>query len=49
MTLSGDNAIIEGEENDIVKWLKPFDGVAVGTGRSPQFEQFTIMHIKDEL
>ena len=49
MILRGDNVVIEGEQDDIVNWLKPFDGVAVGTGGSPQFEHFTIMHIKDEL
>ncbi len=47
--LSGDNVIIDGEEDDIIKWLKPFDGIAVGTGGPPQFERFCIMHIKDEL
>jgi hypothetical protein len=44
----GDHCIIEGEEKDIVKWLAPFDGIAVGQG-SPMFQQFTIMHIKDTL
>jgi len=45
----GDNAIIEGEPQDIIDWLKPFDGVAVGVGGNPQFELFEIMHIKDNL
>jgi hypothetical protein len=49
MILTGDNVVIEGEQDDIVKWLKPFDAVAVGVGGSPQFEQFEIMHIKDEI
>lgn len=49
MILTGNNVVIEGEQDDIVKWLKPFDAVAVGTGGSPQFEQFSIMHIKDEM
>lgn len=43
----GDNAIVEAETSDIVKWLKPFDGVAIGDG-VPQLEHFTIMHINDE-
>lgn len=46
LILAGDNAIIEGEQDDIVNWLRPFDGVAVGDG-FPQGEQFIIMHIKD--
>jgi hypothetical protein len=49
MILTGNNVVIEGKQDDIVKWLKPFDGVAVGTGGSPQFEQFSIMHIKDDM
>jgi hypothetical protein len=47
LILSGENAIIEGEQDEIVNWLKSFDGVPVGDG-FPQGEQFTIMHIKDE-
>ena len=49
MTLNGDNVVIMGDESDIVKWLKPYNNIAVGVGGSPQFEQFEIMHIKDEL
>lgn len=45
--LRGENAILEGEQDEIVKWLKPFDGVPVGDG-FPQGENFTIMHIKDD-
>ena len=41
----GDNAVVRGETEEIVKWLKPFDGVAVGVG-SPQMEKFEIKHIK---
>ena len=44
--MEGDNAVIEGEQQDVIDWLKPFDGVAIGRGGSPQFEQFEIMHIK---
>lgn len=46
--LFGDNAIVEGETSEIIKWLKPFDGVAIGDG-VPMLEHFTIMHINDEL
>ena len=45
----GDNAVLEGKDEDFVKWLKPFDGFAVGVGGSPQFEQFEIAHIADDL
>ena len=48
MILSGENAIVEGEQEEIVKWLMPFDAVPVGDG-FPQGEHFTIMHIKDEV
>ena len=48
MIIHGDNAIIEGEQDEIVKWLKEFDGVPVGDG-FPQGEHFTIMHIKDDV
>lgn len=48
-TMEGDNAVVEGSEEDFVKWLKPFDGIAVGVGGSPQFEQFEIRHIANNL
>lgn len=46
--LFDDNAIVEGETSEIIKWLKPFDGVAIGNG-VPMLESFTIMHINDEV
>lgn len=46
--MSGDNAVVEATEEEIIKWLSPFDGVPVGSG-VPQAEEFTIMHIKKEL
>lgn len=49
LVMFGDNAVIEGEKAEIVKWLKPFDGIAVSTCGNPQFEQFGIMHIKEDL
>ena len=45
----GDNAVVLGDANEIKKWLKPFDGVAVGVGGSPQFEKFEIRHINEKL
>jgi hypothetical protein len=48
LILSGDNAVVEGDKDEIIKWLKPFDGVPVGDG-FPQGERFTIMHIKDDV
>jgi hypothetical protein len=48
MIMDGDSAVVEGETNEIVKWLKPFDGVAVGCG-IPQLEKFEIMHIDENL
>ena len=46
LILTGNNVILEGLTDDFIKWLKPFDGVAVGVGGSPQFERFEIKHIK---
>lgn len=46
--LEGENAVVEGETQEIINWLKPFDGVPIGNG-VPQMEEFTIMHIKDNL
>ena len=47
-SMNGDNAVVEATQEDIIKWLSPFDGVAIGNG-VPQTEAFTIMHIKKEL
>ena len=49
LILTGDNAVVEGDTQEFINWLKPFDGVAIGVGGSPQFEQFEIMYIKEEL
>jgi len=46
LILVGENAIVEGEKDEIIKWLKPFDAVPVGNG-FPQGENFRMMHIKD--
>ena len=41
----GLHCFIEGEEADIVNWLKPFDGFVKGNG-NPMSETFEIAHIK---
>jgi hypothetical protein len=48
LVMFGDNAVIEAETDVIIKWLKPFDGVAIGNG-IPQMEKFEIMHIDENL
>jgi len=48
LVMTGDSVVLEADDDVLVKWLKPFDGVAIGCG-VPQLEQFTIHHIKDEL
>jgi hypothetical protein len=48
MIMYGDSVVIEGDKEEIIKWLKPFDGIAVGCG-TPQLEKFTIMHINENL
>ena len=46
--MEGENMLLEGDQDVFVEWLKPFDGIAVGNG-VPQLEQFSIMHIKDDV
>jgi hypothetical protein len=48
LIMDGDNTVVEGKTDEFIKWLKPFDGVAVGNG-IPQTEQFEIMHIGENL
>lgn len=48
LDMFGDNVVIDGDTDEIIKWLKPFDGIAVGNG-VPMTEQFTIMHINENL
>jgi hypothetical protein len=48
LMMFGDNAVLEGDADEFVKWLKPFDGIAVGNG-VPQMESFSIMHIDENL
>jgi len=45
--VKGENMILEDTRENFIKWLKPFDGIWIGTG-DPQHESFQIMHIKDE-
>lgn len=44
-TRTGLHCVVEDTEENIVEWLRPFDGFVKGSG-TPQFEQFTIAHIK---
>lgn len=46
--MRGNNAVVECSQEDLIKWLKPFDGFALGNG-VPQMEKFTIVHVKDDL
>ena len=41
----GNNCIVEDTEENIVNWLKPFDGFVLGSG-NPQLESFEIAHVK---
>jgi len=43
----GLHCIVEDLEENIIKWLGPFDGFVKGSG-VPQFEQFTISHINKD-
>jgi len=49
LILHGDNAVVEGDTQEFIKWLKPFDGVAISECGVPQLEQFVIMHIDENL
>ena len=49
LDMVGDNAVLDGPDEDFIKWLKPFDGFALGVGGSPQFEKFEIRHIANDL
>ena len=42
----GDHMYVEGDEQTIANWLRPFDGVwRTKPGTSPIFQQFEIVHI----
>ena len=44
----GLHCFVEDTKENFVNWLHQFDGVVIGNG-SPMTEQFSIMHIDDEL
>ena len=48
LSMFGNNAVVEAETDEIIKWLKPFDGVAIGNG-VPMTESFEIMHINENI
>lgn len=45
-TTYGDHMAIEGTEEAISDWLRPFKGVYVGRG-TPQLQKFDVMHVKE--
>lgn len=47
-SVQGENAIVEDTKENIIAWLKPFDGVWIGNG-VPQMGHFEIMHIRDDV
>lgn len=46
--IKGENVIVEDTKENIIAWLKPFDGVWIGNG-VPQMEHFEVMHIRDDV
>jgi hypothetical protein len=40
----GLHCVVEDSQENIINWLKPYDGFVKGSG-VPQFEQFSIAHI----
>ena len=46
--IRGTHCVINGPKEDIIKWLKPFDGVLIGNG-NPMMEKFKVSHIKKSL
>ena len=44
----GIHCVVEDETDNIVGWLKQYDGIVKGNG-NPITEQFEIVHIKDNL
>jgi hypothetical protein len=43
---SGLHCVVEDTQENIIKWLKPYDEVIKGNG-IPQLEQFSIVHVSD--
>ena len=46
LSMVGDHCILEGNQEDVVKWLAPFNGVAVGKG-PVMLQEFDIVHIRN--
>src|SRR5574343_786123 len=44
----GAHVCLRGAKEDFIKWLKPFNGVAIGKG-VPQLQIFEIWHVKENL
>lgn len=44
--IHGSHMIVEGSEEAIKDWLRPFDGVWLGVG-IPQMQEFEVVHVKD--
>lgn len=42
----GIHCIIEDTKENIIEWLKPFDGVILGNG-NPMMESFKVYHVKN--
>jgi hypothetical protein len=45
---TGLNCIVEDTDENIVNWLKPYDGFVKGVG-SPMLERFSIVHISNAI
>lgn len=43
----GNGVCLEGSEDDIKKWLRPYEGIWVYKG-NPMLEQFEVMNVKGE-
>lgn len=43
----GDNVIINGENEEIAKWLKPFKTVVINKTDTPKFEKFELLKTKN--
>lgn len=46
--IEGDHMYLEADQDVFVGWLKPYGGIAVTQG-IPQLEEFSIMHIKEDV
>lgn len=44
----GKHCVVEDTQENIITWLKPFDGFVKGNG-NPMMESFTIVHVKEGL